>query len=41
LTPSRTLAVRDDAIGTPVDVGLVAVGGGSTCALDRLAVRSP
>ena len=38
---SAVVAVRDDAIGTPVDVGLVAVGGGSTCAFDRLAVRSP
>jgi hypothetical protein len=38
---SAVLTVRDDAVGSPVDVGLVAVGGGSTCAFDRLAVRSP
>jgi hypothetical protein len=38
---SPVLAVRDDAVGTPVDVGLVAVGGGTTCDFDRLAVRSP
>jgi hypothetical protein len=41
LVDGRTvLGMRDDVVGAPVDIGLVAVGGRTTCDFDDVVVRS-